>query len=489
MILAIFILMAMGGFIAYGGDYLGLKLGKKRLSLFGLRPRSTASLVGIALGALTALLTFAVLLALDRSFRIAVQRGAELVDSNYHLSLDNRKLKKQSAQEQAAAGQAQDAAVKAQVATTQALTAAIQAQQDAKQAHLGVARAESQLKASRAELVREQAAVASAKSQLNGVQGQLASTRSELGSAQHQVALAQTRSAALETNIAQERKIEGSLHQFSLTERLNTLLYRKGQEVGRTTVAVRQPVSAIQGEISLFLSQLSAQALTRGASRGANGHAVQLLKIAFARNPVNPGSDQGDAPAPLFMVGEQDNINALADNIHNYSGGAATVALIAYASGNSFAGQTVTVTLSPFSNQRVLAAGQTIAQVTLPSSKRSYDQITEGIMRLLQSARQNAVRQGVIPVEINPATNETQLGDVPFSTLYDIVDQVRRQPASEPVVMTARAGQDTSSIDQLHLSFTVGGTPVEAIERENPACAVAFAMPDSPAIYINRSRH
>ncbi len=219
MILAIFILMVMGGFIAYGGDYLGLKLGKKRLTLFGLRPRSTASWVGGVLGALTALLTFAVLLALDRSFRIAVQRGAELVDSNYHLSLDNRKLRKQSAQEQAAVSQAQELAVKAQAAATQAQaataqaqTAAVQAQQDAKQAHLGVARAQSQLQAARAELTREQSAVASAKSQLDGVQGQLASTRTELGTAQRQVAQAQTRSAALEANIAQERKIEGSLH-------------------------------------------------------------------------------------------------------------------------------------------------------------------------------------------------------------------------------------------------------------------------------------
>ena len=110
MLLAIIILMVMGGLIAYGGDYLGLKLGKKRLSLLGLRPRSTASLVGVALGALTALLTFLVLLALDRSFRIAVQRGAELVESNYHLTKDNHALRAQSAAAQAATARAQAAA-------------------------------------------------------------------------------------------------------------------------------------------------------------------------------------------------------------------------------------------------------------------------------------------------------------------------------------------------------------------------------------------
>ncbi len=457
MFLAIIILMVMGGLIAYGGDYLGLKLGKKRLSLFGLRPRSTASWVGGVLGALTALLTFAVLLAIDRSFRIAVQRGAELVESNSHLTRDNHALRKQASQEQAAASQAQNSAVQAQAATAQAQSAATQAQQDAKQAHLGVARAESQLNVSRASLLREQAAVAAAKAQLGGVQNQLADSRGELASAQRNVAQAQARSSALEANIAQERKIERTISQFGFTETHNSLLYRKGQEVGRTRIVAGQPVATIRGQITLFLAQLSAQALAHGASRGANGHAVQLLKIVFGRDPGLSGS--GGGPAPIF-IGEQDNINALADNIHNYTSSTGSVALIGYASGNSFAGQTVTITLSPFSNQRILAAGQTIAQVTLPPSDRSYDQITAGIMRLLQAARQNAIRQGVIPVEINPSTNETQLGDVPFSTLYNIVDQVRRLPATESVVVTASAAQETWSVDQLQLNFAVGGTPV-----------------------------
>ena len=45
-------LLAFGGVAAYLGDILGYRLGKRRLSLLRLRPRTTARLVGILAGIL-----------------------------------------------------------------------------------------------------------------------------------------------------------------------------------------------------------------------------------------------------------------------------------------------------------------------------------------------------------------------------------------------------------------------------------------------------
>ena len=56
-----FVLMLMGGLIAFLGDKIGSKVGKKRMTLFGLRPKYTSIIVTIISGVLISFLTVAVL--------------------------------------------------------------------------------------------------------------------------------------------------------------------------------------------------------------------------------------------------------------------------------------------------------------------------------------------------------------------------------------------------------------------------------------------
>ena len=51
------IIALMGGLIAYMGDKLGTKVGKRRMSLFGLRPKHTSIIVTIVTGLLVAAAT------------------------------------------------------------------------------------------------------------------------------------------------------------------------------------------------------------------------------------------------------------------------------------------------------------------------------------------------------------------------------------------------------------------------------------------------
>ena len=51
------IIALMGGLIAYMGDKLGTKIGKRRMSLFGLRPKHTSIIVTIVTGLLVAAAT------------------------------------------------------------------------------------------------------------------------------------------------------------------------------------------------------------------------------------------------------------------------------------------------------------------------------------------------------------------------------------------------------------------------------------------------
>ncbi|HLU82583.1 MAG TPA: DUF3084 domain-containing protein, partial [Trueperaceae bacterium] len=54
-------LVALAGVIAFAGDRLGTYVGRRRLSLFGARPRRTGQIVGVMAGILIMLSTLVVL--------------------------------------------------------------------------------------------------------------------------------------------------------------------------------------------------------------------------------------------------------------------------------------------------------------------------------------------------------------------------------------------------------------------------------------------
>lgn len=68
----IVVLILTGGVIAFIGDRLGSKVGKKKLSLFGLRPRHTSILVTIITGILITTVTFGILAIASKDVRTAL---------------------------------------------------------------------------------------------------------------------------------------------------------------------------------------------------------------------------------------------------------------------------------------------------------------------------------------------------------------------------------------------------------------------------------
>ncbi len=68
----IVILIVVSGFIAYVGDRLGYRVGKLRLSLLGLRPKNTATLISILTGMLITTLSIALLAAISEETRLGL---------------------------------------------------------------------------------------------------------------------------------------------------------------------------------------------------------------------------------------------------------------------------------------------------------------------------------------------------------------------------------------------------------------------------------
>lgn len=90
--LVIGLLVAMCGGIAYIGDLLGRRMGKKRLSLFNLRPRHTAVVFTVVTGMVIAAVTLGALMLASAGVRVAVTRGEQLLHDNHRLKRERRGL-------------------------------------------------------------------------------------------------------------------------------------------------------------------------------------------------------------------------------------------------------------------------------------------------------------------------------------------------------------------------------------------------------------
>lgn len=87
-VVLILVLVITGGAIAFIGDRLGTKIGKKKLSIFGLRPRHTSIVITIITGILITTLTFIALAAASENVRLALF-GMEKLNNEMHQAQTN----------------------------------------------------------------------------------------------------------------------------------------------------------------------------------------------------------------------------------------------------------------------------------------------------------------------------------------------------------------------------------------------------------------
>jgi len=90
----IFSLILISGLLAYLGDVLGYKLGKKRLSLFSLRPRTTATIIAIFSGIMITLVTLSFASIVSEDVRIAIFNLDSLLSQQKEFLKLNKSLKK-----------------------------------------------------------------------------------------------------------------------------------------------------------------------------------------------------------------------------------------------------------------------------------------------------------------------------------------------------------------------------------------------------------
>ncbi len=89
--LLILSLLLLGGILSTLGDRLGTKVGKARLSIFKLRPKSTAVLITVFTGSIISAISFAIMVAFNSQLRVGL---FELEDIQAKITEREKELKK-----------------------------------------------------------------------------------------------------------------------------------------------------------------------------------------------------------------------------------------------------------------------------------------------------------------------------------------------------------------------------------------------------------
>ena len=89
--LKILLLLILGGILSTLGDRLGTRVGKARLSIFKLRPKSTAVLITVFTGSIISAISFAIMVAFNTQLRVGL---FELEDIQAKIKDSERELKK-----------------------------------------------------------------------------------------------------------------------------------------------------------------------------------------------------------------------------------------------------------------------------------------------------------------------------------------------------------------------------------------------------------
>jgi uncharacterized protein (DUF3084 family) len=240
----ILILAVMGGIIAFIADKLGSKIGKKRMSIFGLRPHDTSVVLTVLSGVLIAACTIGVLSVSSQSARTAL----------FGMDKLNKEMAALTEQRQAA-----EREVENKNKLIAGLDDAIKAAQDAKIA------AENNLNVAKNEL-------ATAKEQYATAQSSLVAAHSEVDN------LSQARDK-LNAEIKELNTETANLKQGLMTMKEGQVLYRSGEVVFAGVLNATDNQAEIDKEIQWLVSNANMAALERlGMKPDASLEPTWILK-------------------------------------------------------------------------------------------------------------------------------------------------------------------------------------------------------------------
>lgn len=187
-VLLIISMVVLGGFLSYFGDLLGRRLGKKRVRIFGLRPKHTAILITSVTGSFIVLLSIIGVMGVAKPIRDVLLRGENAIRDNRKLLRElelrqqafDARLKTAEAQAHAAEKQSAEVSHKLSESRTKLTAAQLMAQRlqgDLQEGRLSL----SKIKAQSATLTTQNRQLVKRNSDLDRQNERYGSNNNELG--------------------------------------------------------------------------------------------------------------------------------------------------------------------------------------------------------------------------------------------------------------------------------------------------------------------
>lgn len=428
--IALAVFIAICGFIAYAGDVLGRRMGKRRLSIFGLRPRYTAIITTSITGMLIATFTIMVMVTASSSVRDLVLRGWEIRREYRQARQLYEKATKELSEQRRIATSARKEASEA-TRQRDLLTAEIR-------------KITSDLSRLRRDLAQNKAALLRARAQLHSAQAEVAAANEEIRLRKNKIDEQNKEIERLEryrANLQDWLREEMAPRYKAL--RAHPLVFSANQEIARRVIECAQPRADIRREIMALINEADKVARAEGAKAGRNGRAVKLLRVKI----------ESDVPGEGQLVTESAIIDALVENIWNGTG---SVVVLAVAVDNTVEGEQALIDLVPYHNSRIYRAGEEVAD-TVIDGRQTRGQIFGSLVVFLRTeVRASAVARKIIPRL--DAEGQPSVGAVDdWDQVLDLVDRIKE--SNRPVRVRALARRDTWSADTLSLDLVLSETP------------------------------
>ena len=396
-IVLILVLVITGGIIAVIGDRLGTKIGKKRLSLFGLRPRHTSTIVTIVTGVVITTLTFFILAAASENVRTALFGMEKL---NRSMQQTEEKLK--SASEDLTAARAEQSRADAALAELKDSVRSMEEEAE-------------RLAAGNRALAEQKDALARDNAALDGMNRSLTAENTALDAA-NETLLASNAQLADDKATLEKRTQE--LRRGIELIREGDIVYRAGEVIAAGVIKGNRPENEVRVDIN---------ALAQLASRNVSAHL---------------GKDLPDGEIWVYAPEVDDAVGRIAKASHDM-----VVRIVA--ASNLVRGEAVRAALALQPNSIVYRKGEFIIAQSYILKNRGGKQASEEIvMDFLKRVNAAASAHGILPDPIRGT-----VGVIDAQQIYDIVEKI--EPLSGTIVLSAYAHDDTDALGPLRLDIKI----------------------------------
>ena len=486
-------ILVLGGVIATVSDRLGTKVGKARLSLFKLRPRTTAVVVTMVTGTVLSGLTLGILFAASKPLRRGVFRIDEIQE---RLNQSRKDLTRTEDEKE----RVEDELDQARNALNAALAQLNQINSSLAQANTQATETETKLQQTQSQLEKTQSRLNELQSQLSQINDAKNQTESELNRTENQLQEVFDQKQSLQSEIEQLQTEREKL--IEQREQVKAQIQERDREIAQQdqviserdqviaerdqVIAEREQVIAEREKLLKDLEQQQAKLEEQKAYLTEQFELVerdfQLLRegsvvlkrgavLASGLIRVKDPKQSTDVVHSLLQEANRNAMNSvqlgnssvakeqviqitkaeIEELITEIDDGRDYVVQIISAA-NYLAGESrVAVFTKAEPNRLLFTSGEVIAGTSIKPSTLSNDQLEQQLEQLLDASRFRARFVGILDVD-----GLIQIGDARVETLVNFFEKL--QEHDQQVELQAVAAQDT---------YTIGPLKIDLLARQN----------------------